>query len=74
MIKKLERLVLKAGFKVINCFSFFIKPFSHSQMQLMLKNEIISDKTLEALGEIVKFFPDHGSSLAIILKNRKLFR
>ena len=66
--KKLERLVLKAGFKVINCFSFFIKPFSHSQMQLMLKNEIISDKTLEALGEIVKFFPDHGSSLAIILK------
>jgi hypothetical protein len=60
-----EALILQIG-------TFFLKPFTHSQMQECVKMEIIDEKVLDGLFSISKEFPDFGAELYCLV--RKQFR
>lgn len=48
-IISLEKLISEYNFKILHTESFFIKPFTHSQMQKMLDDNIISMDVLDGL-------------------------
>jgi len=67
-IESLRRLVAEHFFTIERQWTFFIKPFSHLQMEKMLKADIINYATIDGLCGIVEHFPDHGSSIAMEVK------
>ena len=46
--------------------SYFIKPFTHQQMQNSLKKNIINNEILDGLYNLSKTFPDFGSELMVL--------
>lgn len=64
----LEKLVTDYNFEVIEKGSYFIKPFTHSQMQAMMDNNIIDTKVLDGFYNLIKHFPDFGSEIYINFK------
>jgi hypothetical protein len=67
-IESLRQLVINQFFKIERQWTFFIKPFSHSQMEKMLKANIIDSTVIEGLQKMVRYFPNHGSAIAMELK------
>ncbi len=65
---KLCNLFKSKGFTTENIETFFIKPFTHNQMQLMLDNKIIDLSVLEGLYNLSCKFPDIGSELLLLTK------
>ena len=60
--------VKKAGFAVMSQGSYFIKPFTHSQMQRMLDDNIISNQVLEGLEKITRYLPEYGAEIYVNVK------
>lgn len=67
-LKTLSSLVTESGFEVIDSGSFFLKPFTHKQMDELIKHKIISSAVLEGLYNIVKYMPEMGSEIYIEFK------
>ncbi len=61
-VKLLKKDVGKAGLKVISCKGIFLKPFSHTQMN------VLDQKVLDALYEIGKELPEYCSTIYFICK------
>ncbi len=61
----LKEEVQKAGFIIIDSASYFMKPFSHSQMQKCLDEDIINEKVLEGLENVIEYFPDSGAGIYV---------
>lgn len=59
----LQQILCDNGFKIIDCGGYFVKPFSHEQMQAMLDSGIIDEKTLDGLYELTKFMPEFASEI-----------
>lgn len=66
--ESLTELVKSQQFRIEKQWTFFIKPFSSSQMAKMLKENIIDFSVLDGLQKMVKCLPDYGSSIAMELK------
>lgn len=62
---ELSKVVESVGFRVIEEGSYFVKPFTHKQMFDMLENDIIDEKVLDGLYNIVKYFPEYGSEIFV---------
>jgi 2-polyprenyl-3-methyl-5-hydroxy-6-metoxy-1,4-benzoquinol methylase len=60
----------KNGFKVIDSGSFFVKFFSHKQMQACLDNGIFDETLLEGLDKLVEYMPEYGSEIWVELVKR----
>ena len=67
-LQKLEDLVIGSGYAVIESGSYFIKPFSHSQMRMLLANNVVSTEVLEGLENMIKYCPDLGSEIFLTCK------
>ena len=67
-LNSLEKLVKDYDFEVIEKGSYFIKPFTHAQMQTMMDNKIIDTKVLDGFYNLIKYFPDLGSEIYINFK------
>lgn len=61
----LVKSIKKAGFQIIDSGSYFIKPFSHSQMYQMLNENIIDEKVLDGLYQLEKYIPEYGSEIFV---------
>lgn len=61
----LRGLANKNGFKVLDSGSFFIKPFTHSQMNKIYKENIINQDILNGLSKMHKYMPDLGTEIYI---------
>ena len=61
-------LVRSCGFEVIEGGSYFLKPFTHSQMYNMMKNEIIDKKVLDGLYGLEKYLPEYGSEIFVNIR------
>jgi ubiquinone/menaquinone biosynthesis C-methylase UbiE len=59
LVKTLE----SHDFEVIDSGSYFIKPFTHTQMQLLVDNKIINEEILEGFYAMIKYFPEMGSEI-----------
>ncbi len=67
-VNSLNDIVVNNGLRVIDEGSFFIKPFSHSQMLKMLKTGIIGEKELEGLDSLSSQMPEYGSEIYVNCK------
>lgn len=62
-LKSLSKLLAENGFSIVEAGSSFVKPFTHLQMQEMLGDQIIDERTLDGLYKIVQYMPELGSEL-----------
>ena len=53
---------------IINCESFFLKPFTHEQMMHLVKENIINQQVLNALFSITDKLDDLGSEICCLFK------
>ncbi|MDO4232380.1 MAG: methyltransferase domain-containing protein [Lautropia sp.] len=63
----LRALVEEAGFVVREEGSYFIKPFTHDQMQQLQQAGILSDAMLDGLMRLEKYMPGLGSEIFVNL-------
>ena len=61
----LEALVVTAGLQVISCESFFVKPFTHEQMQTLIDNGILTEQMLDGLYGLSEDLPGLGAEIAM---------
>ena len=61
----LVKEVSDAGFCIEDNGSYFIKPFTHTQMQKCLDAGIIDGHVLEGLEKLVKYLPEFGAEIYI---------
>lgn len=63
-----NELLLKNNFRIVESGSYFVKPFTHDQMEEMLTYSIIDKSCLDGLDKMTDFLPDMGSELWNICK------
>lgn len=59
--------VTAAGFRVGASGSYFVKPFTHGQMQRMLAEGILDERVLAGLGRMVRHLPNMGCEIYVEL-------
>ena len=64
-MKRLRTMVENSGLDILEEGSFFIKPFSHKQMEAMMEQHIIDDHVLEGLYNLSKYMPQFGSEIYV---------
>ena len=62
-LESLSELVKQAGFRIESSGSYFLKPFTHDQMQKMLDHGIIDARVLDALYEVNREFDGLGAEI-----------
>lgn len=62
-LPRLIDTVHTAGFVVDSSGSYFLKPFTHGQLDAMLQREIVDVRVLDALYDVVADFPDAGAEI-----------
>ena len=66
----LTELVSQSGFEIVEQGTFFIKPFTHSQMASLQTSGMLTEAMLEGLYKLSKHLPDNGSEIFMDLKLR----
>lgn len=67
--KSLKRLVEKENFEVIEEGSYFLKPFTHAQMQQCMDLHIMNDDTLNGLNRLCEsHFKEYGSEIYLNMR------
>lgn len=64
----LEKIAEGEGLQVLDKGSYFVKPFTHSQMFEIIKNDIIGRNILDGLYRCEKYMPGLGSEIFINCK------
>ena len=62
---KLITLVENYGFDVLSSGSYFIKPFSHAQMERIIGAGIVDSAIVAGLAGMVKYLPDMGCEIFV---------
>lgn len=61
----LKEEVQEAGFHIIDFGSYFIKPFTHLQMQRCLDEGIIDEAVLTGLTKMIQYMPEFGAGIYV---------
>lgn len=61
----LSEAMKSAGFEVIEQGSYFVKPFTHGQMDALAKTGFLTQAMLDGLWNIAKHFPENGSEIFV---------
>lgn len=62
----LTETVTRAGFRVVSSGSYFLKPFTHDQMQALLDREVITEAVLDAMYDVIEHsLPELGSEIYV---------
>lgn len=67
-LESLKEMVNRCGFCVQEEGSFFVKPFTHSQMMQCIEGSIIDDKVLDGLYIVEKYMSGLGSEIFVNIK------
>ena len=62
-IEQLTELVDNNGFEIVEKGSYFVKPFTHNQMQRLLDENIIDDRVLDGFYYMTDCLPNMGSEI-----------
>ena len=63
--ESLVKLVEENGFRVLHFETYLVKPFTHDQMDALLRHGIIDLKTIAALDTMTKYLPQMGSEMFV---------
>ena len=66
----LVEMMSENGFDVIEFGTYFVKPFTHSQMERMLENGIIDDRVIAGLNRMTRYLPDLGCEMYVNVRRR----
>ena len=66
----LQCLVQNAGFNILDSGSYFVKPFTHRQMQELIDAGLLTDKIIDGLMAMTKYMPNLGAEIYV---NAKIF-
>jgi SAM-dependent methyltransferase len=69
-LETLNKILNKSGFVIISKGTNFLKPFTHHQMQQIIKKKIISKQILIGMKKIVEFFPNYGAEINMYAKKK----
>ena len=61
----LTELLENCRFKIMDSGSYFIKPFTHSQMKNIISSGVIEMEVLDGLYELTKYIPAYGSEIFV---------
>ncbi len=61
----LSALVQSTGFKILNQGSYFIKPFTHSQMSKLMEAGLVTDRMLDGFYGMERHMPGLGSEIFV---------
>jgi len=64
-LESLQAMVTASGLTIIDSGSYFIKPFTHCQMQEIIDNGILSEKVLDGLYSLEKYMKGYGSEIYV---------
>lgn len=64
---QLKALAAQADLQVLEAGSYFIKPFTHQQMQSLIDQGLLTDSMLDGLWGLAKHFPEVGSEIFVNL-------
>lgn len=64
-IESIEQLFSGCGFRVQKKGSYYIKPFTNSQMAEICSRKIIDESVIEGLDRMIRYLPDMGSELYV---------
>ena len=64
----LVKLVTSKSFQIIDSGSYFVKPFTHCQMQQLLDARIVDFLVLDGLYNLTKYIPEFGSEIFVNCK------
>jgi acetyltransferase-like isoleucine patch superfamily enzyme len=67
-LETFNKLLATNKFKIIENGSYFVKPFSHEQMDRLLNCKIINKNFLDGLDKMIDFMPNLGAELWNICK------
>lgn len=65
-----QQLLGEAGFSVIDSGSYFIKPFTHAQMQQLKDSSFLSKQMIDGLTKMIHYFPDNGAEIFVQAKKK----
>lgn len=64
-IDSFKKLFIKNDFSVEASGTYFIKPFTNSQMQAIILGHIIGKAVLNGLNAMIKYLPDYGAEIFV---------
>ncbi|MBM4076830.1 MAG: hypothetical protein FJ267_14470 [Planctomycetes bacterium] len=64
----LTELSEKSGFQVVNFATYLIKPFTHSQMEEVMKSGHFPNALISGLEKMAKYLPDMGCEMSVELR------
>lgn len=64
-LNTLCKLMSESEFNIIDKGSYFIKPFTHSQMYKLMSEKIIDEKVLDGLYDLSQYMKEYGSEIFI---------
>ena len=67
----LNEEVTTAGFNVVAAGSYFVKPFTHAQMQRCLDDGIIDQNVIKGLEKMIKYIPRFGAGIYVNVRKEE---
>ncbi len=71
-MEEMKRLVEHYSFSIVEEGSYFVKPFAHNQMKLLLDKQIIREEVLNGLDKLIKYIPEFGAEIYCVIKLNKV--
>jgi SAM-dependent methyltransferase len=59
------------GFEILDFGTYFVKPFSHAQMEQLFDRDILSKKAIEGLMAMTRYMPDVGAEMYAEVRVRR---
>lgn len=66
----LKEEVENAGFEILDEGSYFIKPFTHGQMQSCMDDGIIDEQVIQGLERVIKYLPELGAGIYVNVRKK----
>ena len=66
----LKEEVERAGFMILDKGSYFIKPFTHAQMQKCIDEGIIDENVINGLERLIKYLPEYGAGIYVNIRKK----
>jgi SAM-dependent methyltransferase len=67
-LETIGSLFIDSGFTIVEKTTYFIKPFTHEQMDTLLGSHFFNNQLLKGLFKMTKYMPDMGSEIFVAAK------
>lgn len=61
--ERLGRMLTAGGFRIVESGTYFVKPFTHAQMEALLRSGTVDMRLIDGLQRMTRYLPDMGCEL-----------